>query len=178
MSQKKGPSDIAKSVRRRKVLAWTIVQVLIPYVFVVGCWPLAAFGKIHYAFYKTFFGADLVLLGVVLFIAIVVEIHIEQARRGKSQDRAALDFYWFFTLLFLIVFLGVFVALKRESIGYDFPSVAPNAPPQQVSSTITDCVKISLVAGGFAFLWSLVAGIHVNALYLEAEVASRRGNSR
>lgn len=150
----------------------------IPYFFVVVCWPLAAVGNVNYAFYKTFFGADLVLLGVMLFIAIVVEIHIEQMQRIKSRNLATLDFYWFFTLLFLVLFLVLFVVLKREAIGYDFPSVAPNAPAQAISPTVTKCVYICLIGGAFAFLWSLVAGIHVNVLYLEAEAIARRNNSR
>ncbi|SRR6266446_2396651 len=171
MARKQTLSVATKGVRRRKILAWVFFQVLIPYLFVVGCWPLASFANVNYPLERAFVGADLILLGSMLFLAIVIEIHIEQSQREALKNVAWLDWYWYLTFALSIVFLVVFVALKRESIVRDFPSAALIGPPVQLDSTIKLCVLMSLAGGILAFFWSIAAGLHTNLMYLRAELA-------
>jgi len=170
----KNPTQEVNNVRRGKMLAWSIFQVVVPFAFVVIAWPMGMADHVNYAFEKSFVGGDLLLLGAMLFIAIVVEIHIEQKRLPGLNNKASLDWYWYGTLGLAVLFLAIFTFIKSRAIGIDFPVRNPTPPPPMfpdLDENIQWYVYGSIAGGAVAFVWSLAAGTHTNLMYREAEIA-------
>ena len=160
--------DRIKNAHWQKGLAWVFFQVLVPYAFVVACWPIAFLGNVDFAFEKTFFGADSLLVGAMLFIAIVVEIHIEKNQRKHLFYKRSLDLYWVLSFVFVIMFLVFFSAIKYKSMTFESTLKANH----DYSDYKVHLAVIGCIWGGIlAIVWSLIAGLHINLLIREAELA-------
>ncbi|HEV2694135.1 MAG TPA: hypothetical protein VG347_14665 [Verrucomicrobiae bacterium] len=160
-------SDKIRNARWHKAVAWAMFQVFVPFVFVIVCWPIAALGKVDSAFERTFFGADTLLVGAMLFIAIVIEIHIEKNLNNHLFKKRSLDCYWYFSLFFVLLFLVFYAAIKYKSMTFESTSAtAHNYSDPMVQRAVYGCIS----GGILAIVWSLAAGLHINIIFREAEL--------
>lgn len=166
--------DDIRGNRRRKMLASIVLQIVLPFLAVVLCWPAAwKFFNVNHAFEKTFVGADLLLLGALLAFAIFVEIWSEQLQNQRLKKIKALDVNLILSIALAFIFLFFYGLIKAKSLQYDFPTAQTSQPPIEVSN----CVWFSLTGGVFAVFWSVAVTIHSYRKFLEADIADLRSRT-
>lgn len=152
--------------RDRKLRGFFIFQILIPTIFIVGAWPLAKFlWNPPYVFEKTFFTADLLLLGALLCITIAVELYIDIRRLKNSAEGLKLDRIIFYSLGIAIVLLFLFGVIKAKSFTVDFP----NPPGPSVGLGVDGCVWCSIWGGAFGLIWASWAIVRASVTLVELE---------
>lgn len=161
-------SAAATENRLRKLVATGLFQMLVPYTTVVVCWPLSSgLFKTPYAFEKAFLGAELLLVGAMICIAVVLEIYCE-VRHLRNTQGIALDVILFVSFLCAVLFLFVFGFFKVKSFTFDFPPTEG----ENLRDEIKFAVYWSILGGIFALSWCIYAFCHAYKLLWQTEVQS------
>ena len=166
-------SEVSEEVRlnrRRKFIAWLVLQAVVPYLIVFLCWPAAQLlFNVSFAFEKNFIGADLLLAGGLLIAGIVVEIWSEQRINRSLNREGGLDVFLIISFLLPLVFLAGFGVFKSKSLIIEFQQGKPLDP------TVHVCAWLCIVGGMFALTWSILTAFYAFRRFLAAELAEAKG---